>query len=80
MKLQGTYPVIFVSFKNIKYDTFKGAVQGISLLLANLYKEHRYLLDSNKLSAEDKEKFYCLLKNGLKKVLQVIFITQCSKH
>lgn len=62
MKLQGEYPVIFVSFKNIKYDTYEGASQGIGLLLANLYNQHRYLLHSDKLSAEEKEKFIKILK------------------
>ncbi|WP_294407033.1 AAA family ATPase [uncultured Clostridium sp.] len=64
MKMQGEYPVIFVSFKNQKYDTYDGASQGIALLLANLYNEHRYLLDSDKLSEEDKEKFKNILKES----------------
>lgn len=64
MKMQGEYPVIFVSFKNIKYDTYEGAGQGIALLLANLYNQHRYLLDSDKLSAEEKEKFMKILKES----------------
>ena len=58
MKHQGQYPVIFLTFKNQKYDTFKKAEKGMRLLLLNLFEEYDYLLNSEKLSVFDKE-FFC---------------------
>jgi len=57
MKLQGEYPVIFISFKNQKHISFEDFQDGIRVLLSNLYKEHDYLLDSDKLTEFDKNDF-----------------------
>ena len=38
-KLQGTYPVIFLSFAKIKQNTYEGAVKQIKNELINLYNE-----------------------------------------
>ena len=57
MEFQGQYPVIFVTFKNQKHISFEDFQDGIKVLLSNLYKEHEYLLYSNKLSEFDKNDF-----------------------
>ncbi|MBZ9626274.1 ATP-binding protein [Clostridium sp. FP2] len=57
MKLQGEYPVIFVTFKNQKHLSYEDFKDGIQMLLSNLYKEHDYLLYSDKLSEFDKADF-----------------------
>jgi len=57
MKLQGEYPVIFITFKNQKHISFENFEDGIRVLLSNLYKEHDYLLDSDKLTDFDKNDF-----------------------
>jgi len=57
MKFQGEYPVIFVTFKNQKHMSYDNFEDGIKMLLSNLYKEHEYLLDSDKLSEFDKNEF-----------------------
>ena len=57
MKLQGQYPVIFITFKNEKYMSYEDFKDGIQMLLSNLYREHEYLLDSDKLSEFDKKDF-----------------------
>ncbi len=54
-KLQGTYPVISLSFANVKEKEFLQVKQKISRLLKNLYSEYEFLLESDALSAEDKE-------------------------
>ena len=38
-QLQGTYPVIFLSFAKIKQNTYEGAVKQIKNELINLYNE-----------------------------------------
>ena len=57
MKLQGKYPVIFITFKNQKHISFENFQDGIKVLLSNLYKDHEYLLYSDKLSEFDKNDF-----------------------
>ncbi len=57
MKLQGEYPVVFITFKNQKHISFENFQDGIKVLLSDLYKEHIYLLDSDKLTEFDKEDF-----------------------
>ncbi len=44
-KLQGSYPVIFLSFAGIKGQTFEETKQGIKYALERLYREHKYVTD-----------------------------------
>jgi Protein of unknown function (DUF1703)./Predicted AAA-ATPase. len=57
MKLQGEYPVIFITFKNQKHISYVSFEDGIKVLLSDLYKEHEYLLYSDKLSKFEKSDF-----------------------
>ncbi|NFI02970.1 AAA family ATPase [Clostridium botulinum] len=57
MKMQGEYPVIFLTFKNQKHFNFENLQDGIKSLMYNIYMEHYYLLESEKLSQFDKERF-----------------------
>lgn len=56
-KLQGSYPVISLSFANVKEREYASAVERICQILAGLYQEHRFLLDSSGLSEEEKKIF-----------------------
>ena len=49
-KLQGTYPVIFLSFAPVKAGNLEEAKIQIKQQIAGLYEENRYLLDENILS------------------------------
>ena len=60
--LQGTYPVISLSFANIKETKFQATQKNICQLIADLYVQHRFLLDSPKI--DDTEKDY--IKNVIK--------------
>lgn len=55
--LQGTYPVISLSFANVKEAEFKVTGYRIRKLLSNLYEKHSYLLESEKLSQTEKACF-----------------------
>ena len=52
-KLQGTYPVIYLSFANIKEKDYPTARKKICQLLTNLYAEHSFLLESGLLHESD---------------------------
>lgn len=56
-KLQGTYPVIFLSFANIKEPTWEGARRRIFQIIEEIYSGHRFLLDSDVLSSEERKSF-----------------------
>lgn len=56
-KLQGTFPVISLSFANVKEKNYEMTVQRVGQLLADLYNQNRFLLKGDLLSEEEKE--YC---------------------
>ena len=52
-ELQGTYPVISLSFANVKEKEYRTARKKICQLLTKLYAEHSYLLESGLLYETD---------------------------
>ena len=46
-ELQGTYPVIFLSFAKIKQNTYEGAIKQIKNELINQYNAFDYIMESN---------------------------------
>jgi hypothetical protein len=55
--LQGTYPVIFLSFALVKETSYQSTRERIFQILTSLYNRHHYLLESDKLTAEDIQYF-----------------------
>ena len=53
-KLQGTYPAIFLSFADIKGNTFEMARQQICIKILDLYEENEYLLEGDMLGESEK--------------------------
>ncbi len=53
-KLQGAYPVIFLSFANVKESSFPNTRQKLCQIITNLYNRYDFLLDGDLLN--DKEK------------------------
>jgi len=56
-KLQGSYPVIFLSFAGIKGQTFEETKQGIKYALERLYREHKYVTDRKGMDEKELEFF-----------------------
>ena len=56
-ELQGTYPVISLSFANVKENNYPDTRKKICQMLAELYTSHSFLLDSPALEEGDKEFF-----------------------
>ena len=56
-KIQGTYPVISLSFANVKEKDYKTTRKKICQLIEELYSDHSYLLDSPLLQEGDKRFF-----------------------
>lgn len=55
--LQGTYPVIFLSFADIKEQSADDAVQSIKANIAALYNQYDFLLNKGCLSENEREQF-----------------------
>lgn len=56
-QLQGTFPVIFLSFANVKADNYETAREGMFQELVDVYDRNAFLLDSDRLTAREKELF-----------------------
>lgn len=62
--LQGRFPVIFLTFANIKADRYSKMEGKIAEVIASLYNENDYLLDGDCLNANEKE-YYKNIKVGM---------------
>ena len=60
--LQGKYPVILLSLKEIRQETWKLAYEQLKTLIAEEFEKHRYLLDGIILSPEEKKTFLAILE------------------
>ena len=56
-ELQGTYPVISLSFARVKEGNYQSAREKMCEILRDLYLDFRYLLDSEVLTDEDRAYF-----------------------
>ena len=53
-KLQGTYPVIFLSFAGVKQDTYEKTRKSLNALIAKYYKQFSWLKDTDKFTDSDR--------------------------
>lgn len=56
-RLQGTYPVLFLSFANVKADNYKEARQGIIQEIADVYDQNAFLMNHAELTDHEKKVF-----------------------
>lgn len=57
-KIQGTYPVIFLSFAEVKEKNFEGARKKICQLISDLYSRYSFLLKADVLTDRDRNFLY----------------------
>ncbi len=58
---QGKYPVIYLSFKDVKYASWKNALKDIAAVIRNEYAHHDELLDSTACNAVEKQAFQAII-------------------
>ncbi|PWU05716.1 MAG: AAA family ATPase [Verrucomicrobia bacterium] len=63
---QHQYPVIFISFKDIKQSTYDEALEDIKEVMSELYENHSYLLEEEILSESEKEEYNRILNKSAK--------------
>jgi hypothetical protein len=56
--LQGSYPVVFLSFANVKETSFPEAKKKICYILETLYNQYNFLLDGDLLNDKEKKFFH----------------------
>ena len=59
--LQGTYPVIFLSFAEIKESDYQSAKNKIYQLITDLYEKNTFLLEDRDISEENRRFFLSVL-------------------
>ena len=64
-KLQGTYPVIFLSFAGIKGNTFELSKKQIYNKIIELYESNRFLLKSDCMSDTEKARYISFLEKPM---------------
>lgn len=76
---QGNYPVVFLTFKDVKFDTWEATIDKIKGLLQEEYGRHQELLKSNKLSKYEKEFFSKILEASANEVELTAALEKLSK-
>ena len=73
----GYYPVIYITLKDVQDRNYENMLLNLKTAVLDMYQEHRYLLDSEKVYPEEKEKIKDILfgredevalKNSLKEL------------
>lgn len=62
-RLQGTYPVISLTFANVKEDTYEKTRQKICKIIKNLYDKNKFLLIAELLSESEKKDYLSISEN-----------------
>lgn len=76
---QGKYPVIFLTFKDVKFDTWEATIDKIRGLLQEEYGRHQELIDSDKLSQYEKIYFTKILNSSANEVELTSALERLSK-
>lgn len=76
---QGKYPVIFLTFKDVKFDTWDVTIDKIRGLLQEEYGRHQELLNSDKLSQYEKEYFTKIISATANEVVLTSSLERLSK-
>ena len=83
MKYQNKYPVIFMTFKDMKGLIFDEQIEQFTFLISNIIKEHHELLKSDKLDEVDKNKLE-KYRSGESTITEIknslLFISRCLKR
>ncbi|MBM3191224.1 MAG: AAA family ATPase, partial [Chlamydiae bacterium] len=59
--MQGQFPVIFITFKDVVHSTWVNAFEHFQRLISEEFERHRYLLEGDLLSPEEKEDFLAIV-------------------
>jgi len=74
------YPVVSLTLKNVEEKTYENSIENVRDLVAGVYRQNRYLYESNRLHEQQREIFYAFMagaptESKLKSAL--LFLTEC---
>lgn len=67
--MQGKFPVIFITLKDIKQESWEKMVVSLQQLIAEEFRKHRYLLEEGILSDEEKIEYSQIIRKEDKEAL-----------
>ncbi len=73
------YPVIFMTFKDVKPRSWDECIEGMAGVLANTYQEHHYLLTEGTLHAAEARLFNAILERRATKTELTMALDQLSR-
>lgn len=76
---QGKFPVIFLTFKDVKFATWENTIDKISALLQEEYDRHKEVMHSDQLASYEKEYFTRILNKTASEVELSAALEQLSK-
>jgi hypothetical protein len=80
MKLQGQYPVIYLSFKDIKFSNWQECEIMLKKLLVSLFREYRFLLDADSIDEFEKEDLREFMLGKLPAIQYTMSLKILSEH
>ena len=78
--LQGNYPVIFLSFADVKADNLQDAKFQVKMKIEELYRNNRYLLDNEVFDSDEKLEFRQMNMNMNDAVCSMSLKRLCSYY
>ena len=57
----GAYPAIYLTLKDVNDVSYKNMILNLKTAILDMYREHRYLLESNKIYEDEKERINNIL-------------------
>ena len=76
---QGKYPVIFLTFKDVKFDTWESTLDKMRSLLQAEYGRHSELLESDQIQKYEKDYFLKILENRATEVDLTLSLENLSR-
>ena len=76
---QGKYPVIFLTFKDVKFQTWKETIENIRHILQEEFSRHAEILESSKITDYDKTYFQSVISGTATDVALTSALAQLSK-
>ena len=76
----GKYPVIFITFKDIKHVTWEACWNDIKHIISQVYETHSYLLNSDYLSEQESLDYKNIIKKEANEVDYSNSLKMLSKH
>ncbi len=78
-RIQGTYPVIFFSFAKIKEKSYSDTKKRICQIITGLYNQYEFLLDSGKLT-ENEKKYFGEISAGMEEYIAADSLNALSHY